>query len=211
MDIAAPRGRPLVLEPAERRSRILAAAEAAFLAKEYAATSMNDIVAACGMSKKTVYQVFATKEQLFAEVVGATIQEFPHFGVSVESDLDGEASLRAVLEAMASFILSPRHIALLRLVLSESPLSPELGAIFFEESVRHGHTTLVGILSRLMPAHSDEWAVDHLVDFLVGGLLGHEFFMVAMGHSAPPSQENIRQRVDRILAVLQPVLRPLFE
>lgn len=68
-------------EPATLRLRVLAAARAALFAHGYSALTMDDLAAELGMSKKTLYQHFATKEAL----IGAALDAF---AAEVRADAD---------------------------------------------------------------------------------------------------------------------------
>ena len=63
------RGRPRQLDDAARRKRLVAAAEHVFVEMGYGAASMDGIARCAGMSKKTIYQVFETKQDLFVAVI----------------------------------------------------------------------------------------------------------------------------------------------
>ena len=63
---AAPRQ---LLDRAARRETILRGAAGAFAEKGYAATSMEDVAAAAGITKLIVYRHFASKEELYDAVL----------------------------------------------------------------------------------------------------------------------------------------------
>src|SRR6266567_3099344 len=67
----ARRGRPCQIAEPERRQLLLDAAESVFLESGYSSASMDDIARRAGMSKKTLYRLFETKESLFAAVIAA--------------------------------------------------------------------------------------------------------------------------------------------
>jgi len=87
-----------------RRPQIMEAALACFIRKGYVHTSMDDIVAACGLSKGSVYWYFPSKEALFAETLGMVFEK-------IESDLQSQlsgcrtaaAKLRLLAAASAQF------------------------------------------------------------------------------------------------------------
>ena len=69
----ARRGRPCQIAEPERRQLLLDAAESVFVELGYSSASMDDIAHRAGMSKKTLYRLFETKEALFAAVIGSAI------------------------------------------------------------------------------------------------------------------------------------------
>lgn len=203
------RGRPPAMSQEERRRRIVAAAEETFTSKGYAAASMDDVVQACGMSKKTVYGMFDTKERLFNEVVVASLENAPRLGPKGgEPAGDGIVSLRDVLREMAGFILSPRQVALTRLVLTESRSTPELGAIFYEAAVVRGQDMLTETIRRIgVPTPAGGHGPEQLADLLVGTLIGPQHFSALLGRTATPTQAEIHARIDWLLDILAPSLR----
>lgn len=195
------------MSPEERRRRIIAAAEVVFTSKGYAAANMDDVVRACGMSKKTVYKTFATKEQLFGDLVASSLEDAPRLDGKEMDQADGELLLREVMRAMASFILSPRQIALTRLVLAESLSAPELGAIFYETAVVRGQALMGETLRRIAaPAVVDHRGSDELAELLLGAFIGPRFFSSLLGRTSTPTPEEIHARIDWILDTLGPTL-----
>jgi AcrR family transcriptional regulator len=57
------------LPASERRSQLLAAALEVFASKGYHATSMNDVADTAGITKPVLYQHFASKRQLYRELL----------------------------------------------------------------------------------------------------------------------------------------------
>src|SRR5450759_3872987 len=69
----------------EKREAIVAAATELFLANGYLSASMDDIAAAAGVAKQTVYAHFHDKEQLFTEIVlEAAASAKPFIAESIE-------------------------------------------------------------------------------------------------------------------------------
>lgn len=77
-----------------KRTAILEAAAAQFLARGYEATSMDSIAAVAQVSKRTVYKHFVSKDVLFAEIL---IQMFDSNGVIREVAYQPDKPLRAQL------------------------------------------------------------------------------------------------------------------
>lgn len=126
------RGRPCQIAEGERRELLIEAAESVFLELGYSAANMDDIAHRAGMSKKTLYRLFETKESLFAAVVAArraSLSATIDAGDCPDAKTAGE-TLRRFLGAMARFVLAPRQAALYRLVIAESQRAPELAHAF---------------------------------------------------------------------------------
>ena len=68
--IKRPRGRPAIPKEVQRR-RLIEAAFRVFERNRYERTSVADIVGEAGMSSRSFYDHFASKEDLVAEIVAA--------------------------------------------------------------------------------------------------------------------------------------------
>jgi AcrR family transcriptional regulator len=199
------RGRPVALTSPERRLRILAAAEHVFLEHGYTQCSMDDIVSACGMSKKTVYRIFPTKDHLFSEMVTSIMETCSIFDPDKSCHETNELMLRSVLIDIARFIFAPRQVSLARLVLSESPVTPKLGEIFYERSIVRGRNALVDVLNKVeRNANFETTSSSDIADFVMGGLVSSRFFAVMMAHMPPPSEDELSAQVDTILKLITP-------
>jgi AcrR family transcriptional regulator len=121
-------GRPAVLPEAERRRRLFEAAADIFTASGYAASTMSDIAARAGMSKKTLYQMFASKLALFdallADCIFTTELPEPPPGLSQEE------TLTRLLLSIADFFLVPNRTGLIRLIVADGQVFPELMTAF---------------------------------------------------------------------------------
>lgn len=109
-----------------KRQAILQAAATQFRACGFEATSMDRIALEAGVSKRTVYNHFPSKDDLF----GATLMELFHAAAS-EMDVayDPALPLRAQLEALLRIKLriqgTADFIALARVAVAEAIHSPE--------------------------------------------------------------------------------------
>jgi AcrR family transcriptional regulator len=65
----AKRGRPKTLSDSARRAAILVKAREIFLDRGYGGTTTDRVADACGMSKRTIYRLFASKADLFSALV----------------------------------------------------------------------------------------------------------------------------------------------
>jgi AcrR family transcriptional regulator len=135
---------------------VLAAAERAFLQSGYAATSMDAVADMAGVSKRTVYSNFGSKQDLFAAVIRKRCAEAVPEALDT-SHLQTDNPRDVLVEMATAFltaIYSPVQVELYQTVVAESRQFPELGRImvdgpilqtqlifdeFLHEQVRLGH------------------------------------------------------------------------
>ena len=121
----------------ETRQRIIDAATELFLAEGYGATSIEAVARRARISKRTFYHRFPDKAALFGAVVHRIIE-----GLRPPADalLYEGGSLEEVLRRLARLILravlTPRALALNRLMVAEAQRFPELAAIVAREGGR---------------------------------------------------------------------------
>lgn len=129
------RGRPRQLDESERRKRLIDAAEHVFLQMGYGAANVDEIARRAGMSKKTIYRVFQTKQDLFAAVIDARKDALAAImeGEAGDEARPPEDVLKGFLRQIARFVLAPRQAALYRLAVAESQRAPELANAFCRE------------------------------------------------------------------------------
>ncbi len=109
--MAAPRQ---LLDRAARRASILSGAAAAFAAQGYAATSMEDVAAAAGITKLIVYRHFASKEELYDAVLEGVSERMQEvFIAGLHAGRPGSGAVRSLLtvarEDPAGFTLLWNH------------------------------------------------------------------------------------------------------
>lgn len=127
-----------------------------FLANGYAATSMDKVAAAAGVSKATVYSHFQDKASLFAAIVQQLAEEKfrTMFDPRDESALQGEPE--QVLREMASKILNEakadsQFCEFIRLIIGESGRFPELSEPYVENVAK----PLIYGLTRYLSSRSE--------------------------------------------------------
>ena len=119
----------------DKAEAILAGAMQEFTAHGYAATSMDRIATAAGVSKPTLYNYFQDKEGLFTALIQQLAQEKYRavFSSQDPQSLQGEPSviLRHIAKKMLDTILQDQQlIAFIRLIIGESGRFPELARVF---------------------------------------------------------------------------------
>lgn len=152
-------------DPRGTAARILAAARALFLEKGYGATSMDAVAAAAPVSKRTLYQHFESKADLFAAVIDAAWSHLTRAPpLPAETAGCPRAVLRAYVDGLKDHWDRPDVIPLLRLVIAEAPRFPELSQAYFaagkEPVVKalHGYFSTLAQEGRLAPGADPELA-----------------------------------------------------
>ena len=112
----------------DSRLRLLQAATAVFMEEGYRA-SVDRIAARAGVAKQTLYNHFASKDDLFAEVVSTAARSVL---VTLEGE-DGDLRSHLVRFAVAyrDIVLRPMGLAMFRTVVAEAPRFPDLSRSFF--------------------------------------------------------------------------------
>lgn len=109
-----------------KRSAILAAAVEQFRVHGYETASMDGIAALAEVSKRTVYNHFASKEELFAETV---MQMFESSAGALELGYQAGRGLREQLVELMTLkmrtLADPEFIALARVAIGEAIHAPE--------------------------------------------------------------------------------------
>ncbi|MFE4491928.1 TetR/AcrR family transcriptional regulator [Streptomyces niveus] len=146
-------------EPGGRSARkhqaIMEAATAAFMAKGYAGTSMDDIAKLATVSKQTVYKHFADKEKLFAEIVLATTDRVDAMidlvaGIPTDADADAlEEHLLRLARQFLTALTQPQVLQLRRLIIANADTFPDLGAAWYEQGFERVLATLAATFQRL--------------------------------------------------------------
>ena len=116
-----------------KREAIIQAAVDEFLASGFAATSMDRIAARAEVSKRTVYNHFASKDELFAEILMHMLDccagdlEHPY-----RADQPLHAQLLALLESKLRMFEDARFLDFVRVAIAEAVHSPERARAMIE-------------------------------------------------------------------------------
>lgn len=184
---------------AERRSALVQAAEEVFLRHGYATTSMDDVAQAVGMSKKTLYQLYPSKEALFEAVVTRFCAPMK-VGAEAAEPGDAEALVR-LLEDVSRHILSPRNVALFRVIASEVNRAPELAA-----AVQRSRDCGIGVVeSWLRTQAQNGWLdieePDAVAGMLIGMVIGEPHILMLLGQREAPDAAEIQHRTRQAVAI----------
>lgn len=195
------RTKPAVILPAPdaRMTQLLAAAKDTFTSKGFAATTMDDIAGAAGMSKKTLYKLFESKTELFRAMLLRSLPEADF------ADAPSEGSpvirLRNMLREAADVALSPGEIALQRLIIGERQATPELGRMFAEVIMESGTEHIVELLKavRLEPRFAAV-PLRLIAEMLFGMVFSHDHFRLLTDTGFKLNRRVLDRRIDLAIA-----------
>jgi AcrR family transcriptional regulator len=127
---------------------VLEAAERAFLKTGFALTSMDDIAELAGVSKRTVYSNFGSKEDLFAEVIRKRCAEVLPDSAVFEKALKMECSQALYLLGVTFLqsVFSPKQVQLYQTVIAAARRKPEIGRIMYEGPILNSQAMFADLL-----------------------------------------------------------------
>ncbi len=132
---------------------LLQTATELFLTNGYAGVSVDAIIARVGGSKRDLYQRFDGKEGLLRRVIDSVCREVLEPLRTLPATVASlEESLVSFAQAFVACVLSPRVIALQRLVIGESYRFPEFVEIFLRQGPAIAHAVVVKLIERQVQA-----------------------------------------------------------
>ncbi len=185
---------------AERIAHLLAVAKTTFGEKGFAATTMDDIASAAGMSKKTLYKLFDSKSDLFRAMLTKNLQRFDFFaaGSSQESAI---VELRRALRYIADIVLMPDEIALHRLLIAERKQSPALAAIFTDVIFNSGADGIVSCVKRVrLRRELADIPVKTVTDMMLGAVFSNDHFRLMVDDGYSVNRRALHKRIDATIA-----------
>ncbi len=133
-----------------RPAELLAAALKLFVEKGFAATRLEDVAGAAGVSKGTLYLYYASKEDLFKAVVRAGLVPTLERGEQMLAQATGSSSqlLTDLLLGWWEVVGAGDLGGLPKLMMSEARNFPEIAQFYHQEVVQRGQRLIRGALER---------------------------------------------------------------
>ena len=181
------------------REAIIEAAARLFLARGFGSVSMDELAEAAGVARRTLYNQFSSKEEIFREMlVRLSGQMEDAFPPGVETRGDVEDVLRLVARMILELHKHPDYLGFLRMVVADSRQFPWIAEEFAtvmdpqtERLVRYlAHLTALGILecrNPMLAAHQFMGMLNELS--LWPWMMGREALPVSTGDAV---EETIR-------------------
>ncbi|PWC32458.1 TetR/AcrR family transcriptional regulator [Azospirillum sp. TSO35-2] len=186
-----------------KRDAVVEAATSAFLTHGYEASSMDAIAADAGVSKRTVYNHFPGKRDLFQAVVSRLYEGFyTDGGLTMPPDQPPEQALPAFLRSLLIHMRRPEVRGLLRLVIAEHQRFPELAQDYLEGGKSHAYALLDGYLAAQHARGRLNAPDPHVVATqLLGGIKEVLFWPTMLG--LPVTADPERVVADSVAALLR--------
>lgn len=190
-----------------KRDQIRAGAQRLFLERGFAGSSTDAIAREAGVSKQTLYAYYPGKESLLADVLERVIGEGLQYRLP---DSAGEISpenrdeLRQALVDLGNDIIEgimqPEYVALIRIIVTESPRLPQLGNLFRSTVGERALGIVSGILQQARDGDLAQVPdLDSASRMFVGPLLTYAILdglLISEGQPQPPNPERIEALVD---------------
>ena len=181
------------------REAIVEAAERLFLERGFGAVSMDELAEAAGVARRTLYNQFTSKEEIFREmllrVAGQLEDAFPP---GIETQGNVEHVLRLIARVILDLHKHPEYLGFLRMVVADSRQFPWIAAEFAtvldpqaERLSRYlAHMTSLGVLDCRDPLLAAHQLMGMLNEFsLWPWLMGRDRIPVSTDHLV---EESIR-------------------
>lgn len=193
-----------------RRQAILAAAAEVFQETGFARASMSEICLRVGYSKATLYSYFASKEQLFFDVIMLAAEaEFQATHDALDTRMpDMTRALETFGQRLLTILYSPQFQTVRRLVVSEAGRS-DLGKKCFELGVQRSEAEIAEFLQHAVDTGKLRVSDTRIAALHLKGLLEAEWIERFMFQTLEePSQKEIAETVERAIAVFMAAYGP---
>lgn len=203
-EMPAKRGRPR--DPA-RMQRVLDAAKTQFLQQGFAATSMESIAKASGVSKMTIYSYFPNKEALFESCIASRTDEVFHL-----SKLDsGKPSLpepahvlHQIATQFVALMRDPEVLAMHRIMIASAGQHPDICQSFFAQGCLRLNTQVSAYLALaqqtgVLSVANPQRAADQFLSLC----LGRQHLQSLLMLGEPSAAEDAAMIADNVAMFLQ--------
>jgi TetR/AcrR family transcriptional repressor of mexJK operon len=181
----------------QKREAILKGAKTVFLNHGFGDASMDEIAAAAGVSKMTVYRHFGSKEDLFAGVITELCQRIVTEEIDEIFALPPREALRAFARKMTVIVFARDTAELHRIVIAEARRFPKLGRLFYATGPQACIDALEGYFVRhrgdpALKVADPRRAAEEFLELL----RGYSHLKMLLGIEKAPSVRDIEARIE---------------
>ncbi|KQR81631.1 TetR family transcriptional regulator [Burkholderia sp. Leaf177] len=189
------------LSPLQRRKRsaIIEGAKAVFLSQGFGLATMDDVAAAAGVGKQTVYRHFKSKEALFVGLVSemcAQVGAMLAGAQGEQTDDAPEVALRELGWLLARSLITLDMLRLYRAIVAEAERLPELGQVFYE----NGAKVVRSFAANILRARMNESAAVIRAATFVQLVLGDAYLELSIGFAVPNVEARFAAQIDEAVA-----------
>jgi TetR/AcrR family transcriptional repressor of mexJK operon len=180
-----------------KREAILKGGKSVFLKHGFGGASMDEVAAAAGVSKMTVYRHFGSKEDLFAGVITELCQRIVTEEIDDIFALPMPDALRGFARKMTDIVFARDTAELHRIVIAESRRFPKLGRLFYETGPQACIDALEGYFVRhkdnpALKAADPRCAAQEFLELL----RGYSHLKMLLGIEKAPSARDSEARIE---------------
>ena len=182
-----------------KRSAIFDGAKAVFLRQGFGLATMDEVAAAAGVGKQTVYRHFKSKEALFVGLVSAMCAQVGEFLASAHDEQSGgspEVELRELGWVLAQILIAPDNLRLYRAIVAEAERLPELGRVFYE----NGAKVVRAFAAKILRKRFDESTAALRAATFVQLVLGDAYLELSIGYTVPDVEARFALQIDEAVA-----------
>ncbi|RKF45032.1 TetR/AcrR family transcriptional regulator [Paraburkholderia fungorum] len=182
-----------------KRSAILDGAKTVFLREGFGFATMDDVAAAAGVGKQTVYRHFKSKEALFVGVVNTMCTQVGALLAGALSEQSGgapEVELRELGWVLARSLITPDSLGLYRAIVAEAARFPELGQVFYE----NGAKVVRAFAATILRKRFDESTAALRSATFVQLVLGDAHLELTLGYTVPDVDARFALQIDEAVA-----------
>lgn len=107
------------------REAIVDAATRLFLQRGFGDVSMDDLAQAAGVARRTLYNQFASKEEILREMLSRVATDMGNaLPPGIETEGDVENVLRRIATAILTFQAAPEFAGIIRMAIADAPRFP---------------------------------------------------------------------------------------
>jgi AcrR family transcriptional regulator len=196
-----------------KRDQIREGARRTFLDRGFLGAGTDVIAAEAGVSKQTLYAYYPSKEDLLFDVLRDLIESggpqeglAAAYGAPLGSEEEVRRALSSAAGGLVAALMRPEYVALVRVVISETPRLPHLGELFRSAVPER----ILGGVAGLLRRAREEGAIrpmdtDAASRMFVGPLLTYvlmDGLFVGDGPPRPPAPERIEELVDLFVGAI---------
>ncbi len=113
------------------REAIVSAAERLFLNRGFGGVSMDDLAEEAGVARRTLYNQFASKEEILREMLSRVSTQLGNvLPPGIETQGDVEDVLRLIARAVLAFQAPPEYVGLVRMTVADARQFPWIATAF---------------------------------------------------------------------------------